>query len=281
MKKIFLFFLLSASVYGTAQPKISFTAFAGSNFTTSGKTEESFNTIEHYVKTRSNDTFVLGKNYFNYSLRSSYTGKYGFSLGVKANLTLTDHIGIAAGIGISKSRIKRNNYLSYKLTKSEQITVVYTPPPGGVLFSLPGLETTGYEKFASYYYYVYEENISMVTLQIPVEMVFCLGRKGRFDLRLGATPTLLLNYELIPNKTVNPELSGGGDYRPKPPNSSENKFHLTACAGFRFPVYRSLSANVYYNHFFNTVTQGTVIPSLTPHMYGVSLVYQLPNFKQK
>ncbi len=145
----------------------------------------------------------------------------------------------------------------------------------------PGLETTGYEKFASYYYYVYEENISMVTLQIPVEMVFCLGRKGRFDLRLGATPTLLLNYELIPNKTVNPELSGGGDYRPKPPNSSENKFHLTACAGFRFPVYRSLSANVYYNHFFNTVTQGTVIPSLTPHMYGVSLVYQLPNFKQK
>lgn len=281
MKKIFLLLFITASLQSASQKRISFTAFAGSNFTTSQKIENSFNTIEHYQISWVGDTLTLGKNYFNYTLRSSYSGKYGFLFGVKAAYTITDHFIVSGGIGISKLGIKRKNQLSYKLIKSEQITVLYPqPPPRQVYLFIPGLEATGYEKFATYYYHVYEEDITMVSLQVPIEIVFRLNKKSKFNLRLGATPTVLLNYKLIPNEVDDTEITGG-DSRPKPLRSTESKFNLTASAGIGFPIYRSLSGNIYYTHYFNTITEGTVIPAITPHVYGASLVYQLPIFKIK
>ncbi|MBK8497089.1 MAG: hypothetical protein IPL50_20390 [Chitinophagaceae bacterium] len=164
--KYLIFCMLTLSILNTkAQKKISFTVFAGSNFTSSEKTEHSFNTIEHYqIGTWVGDTLTLGKNYFNYTLQSSYSGKYGFSFGAKADYTITDNFSVSGGIGISKIGIKRKNQLSYKLTRKEQIKIIHPQPPPGTFYFIPGLETTGYEKTATYYYYVYEENISMVSL---------------------------------------------------------------------------------------------------------------------
>jgi hypothetical protein len=281
MKKIFLLFLIISSLQGISQKKVSFTVLAGGNFTSSKRVESSFNTIEHNQISWVADTLTLGKNYYNYSLQSTYSGKYGFSVGVKAAYNVSDHFSLSAGFGISKSEIKRNNQLAYRRTKYEQVTVIYPqPPPGTFYLFIPGLETTGYEKTGNYYYHVYEENISMTSLQIPIEMVFKLNKNSKFDLKLGVTPTILLNYKLTPNKVSDTEITGGAD---RPPNltSTERKFNLTACAGIGFPIYKSLSGNINYTRYFNTITEGSVIPAITPDVYGASLVYQLPNFKIK
>jgi hypothetical protein len=270
--------LLAFSILNAkAQKKIYFTVFVGSNFTASKKVENEFNTIEHYTISRVGDTFNLGKNYFHYNLKSSYTGKCGFSLGVKANFDISNHFTVSGGVAISQFAVKRKNSESYTLTKTEQLTVIYTPPPGAEFFTIPGLERTGYEKFSNYYYYVYEENIKATVLQIPIEISLKSNQKSKFEVRLGFTPVILLNYELTPNKVTGTEILG--TYTPKRLDSNEDKFQLTTSIGFGFPLYKNLSGNIYYNRYFKTITEGTVIPKLTPTIYGLSLVYKIPNFK--
>ncbi len=150
-------------------------------------------------------------------------------------------------------------------------SVIYTKPPNGILFRIPGLDISENRKFTNYYHYVTEEDLQVTTLKIPLEAAFNLS-KNKFDLRLGLVPVLLLNYKVTQNQTRDPEnILLQTDH-------AENKFNFTAIVGVGFPIYKDLKGNISYDHYFHTITKGKIIPTLTPRIYNLSLVYKIPKF---
>lgn len=254
-----------------AQQKLYFTAFGGTNYSTARSDENNFTNFEYNEISRTGDTSVFRKNYFQYSLQSSYTGKQGVSFGVKVHYRLSNFVTLSGGAGLSSFGFVRKNNLTYKLTHAEYVTVIYTKPPNGILFSIPGLDVSENRKFTNYYHYVTEEDIQVTALKIPLEAAFNLA-KSKFDLRLGLVPVLLLNYKVTQNQTRDPENTL------LQTDHSENKLNLTASIGIEFPIYKNWKGNISYDHYFHTVTQGKMIPSLTPRIYNLSLVYKLPKF---
>lgn len=273
MRIIILLLFLFVNGESQAQQRWSFTAMAGANYTSAKTVENTFTTVQHGLLNRVADTFYLQKNYLHYNLTSDYKGRQGASFGLLANFQLNKQVAFSGGLGLATFGFtRRNRLVNTSVSDPIYLTVIYQVPSGAQIFTIPGLETSVYNKYAGYYFQVSEEIIDVTALKIPLQAALGLF-KSKFNIRLGLVPVILLNYRVTPNEKI--DFEGF----PLKVNQTENKVNLTASVGLGFPIYKSLTGNIYYEHYFRTITEGQMVPALTPQILNLSLNYKLPKIK--
>jgi|GEM_PF-6634145 len=268
MKKLTLIalsFFFNVLLFG--QKKLSVNFFVDNFYALTKNTSDRFSTVEYSEVGRTDNTITLEKRQFDYLLNASNTTQPGFSVGTKLQYQLNKSLALSAGIGLTSFRVERKNTLSNAPAGTTQVTVNYTPPPGGGIANLD-LPKTGFEPIASYYFYVRSERFHFTAIKLPVGIQLAPA-SSKFSVVVEMIPVVILKYKVTPAGIANPESTA------QQSPTSANKWNLSGSIGCDYAVTKSFSVNVFYQRYFNSPAKGKINPGIDLSNGGVALIYKM------
>ncbi len=272
MKRFFLFNLLFAVLTAHAQKKVAFSILIDYHTSFLSNTNIYLKTLEHSEESRTNDTITLNKRLFNHTINSSYTTKPRFLIGGRISLKLSETFTLIGGIGISTFNATRNNSSSAKLISIQQVkgSYTYNPPNTLPLYTINfPLERTGYESLASYYFEAKQEKIEFTTISFPFGFLFH-SNKNKFNAGIEMIPDLIQKYKVTPSTLI------GAEGNQLDAFSKEKKPNLSVRISIGYQINKYLSSNIYYQQFFNSLTEGKANLEMIPKIVGITLIAKLP-----
>lgn len=267
MKKITL--ILAGLAYTAllySQQKLSVSLFADNFYGLTQHSNDHFSTFEYSEVSRTENSIVLHKRQFDYSLSANNRVTAGFSVGSKVQYPLNKLLSLSAGIGFTSFQAERKNVLVNTPASTTQLTVAYTAAPG--YFISLDLPKTGFEPLASYYYYVKTERFHFNAIKLPVG--FQLRPAGsKLSVLLELVPVMIIHYSVTSSGTTNPET---GLMKSA---TTENKWNFSGSLGVDYAITGSLSANFFYQQYFNSLANGKINPGIRPATIAASLTYKI------
>lgn len=267
MKKITL--ILAGLAYTAllySQQKLSVSLFADNFYGFTQHSNDHFSTFEYSEVSRTENAIILAKRQFDYSLGSSTRVTAGFSVGSKILYPLNKFLSLSAGIGFTSFQAERKNVLVNTPAATTQLTIDYTAAPGD--FISLDLPKTGFESLASYYYYVKTERFHFNAIKLPIG--FQLRPAGsKLGVSLEMVPVVIIHYSVTATGNTNPE---AGLMKSA---TTENKWNFSGSLGVDYAITGSLSANLFYQQYFNSLANGKINPGINPATIGASLIYKI------